>query len=560
MPWRTRPDPDFRGLGGLRPGGVLVVGALVVVGVLLIARGLGIGASSAPSTPSRTAPAPTASFSPVQPGAGVFVTDAPGKTATGAGGASCVDCDVVLLTVCSLRKDHVGAYGAAGVHTPHLDRVAAAGTRFERAYAASNFTLASLTAVLTGRFGSKTGVTGWDKGLTQDVPTLPEVLGHYGYLTGGFSTDAPSGFRPDYGLDRGFQHLEITPPPPGTPDGRHLAGNRKPGAAIRPAEAWLTKQPQDQPVFMMVHTRTAHFPFVVDASGADDDPTGITQLLYDAGRTTADDSPMPGMAGGTAQEGVVQIAGPDPLQVQVRQEGAPAIEMWHQRYREAVNRTDDDMGALWAALEARGRLGQTILIVVADHGESLNDHEELLHGDAFFDGVINVPLLMSIPGGTPGIENALVSQVDILPTVLELVGATTPAGIDGVSLVPLLRGEVSAVRAAALSEGGVARQEGPQLPGAVIAPPWQLLRQRRGCGTNSPPPTRGMPVCLFHMEDDPGQERNLAAAHPAVVQALSARWAGFQETVQQADRRLDLSPAFIEELQKSGYDFRPVEP
>ena len=63
-------------------------------------------------------------------------------------------------------------------------------------------------------------MTGWDKGLTVDVPTLAEVMGIYGYQTAAFTTDAPSGFRPDYGLDRGFQHMEITPPPRNSPDGR----------------------------------------------------------------------------------------------------------------------------------------------------------------------------------------------------------------------------------------------------------------------------------------------------------------------------------------------------
>ena len=136
----------------------------------------------------------------------------------------CVGCDVILITVCSLRKDHLGAYGFPGEVSPAVDSLAESGVRFTRAYSASNFTLASLTAILTGRYGSATGVTGWDKGLTKDVPTLAEVLGNYGYRTGAFTTDAPSGLRPDYGLNRGFQHMEITNPPRNSADGRFRGG------------------------------------------------------------------------------------------------------------------------------------------------------------------------------------------------------------------------------------------------------------------------------------------------------------------------------------------------
>ena len=179
-------------------------------------------------------------------GTGVFKKAAPSELEHASPKAGCVGCDVYIISVCSLRKDYVGAYGK-DIHTPHMDRIALAGTRFRRAYSASNFTLAGLTAVLTGRFASSTGVTGWDKGLTAKVPTIPEVLGHYGYVTGAFSTDAASGFRPDYGLDRGFQYMAIDPPPPGTADGRHQPGQYMPGQMAQPMARWIGKQDTSKP-------------------------------------------------------------------------------------------------------------------------------------------------------------------------------------------------------------------------------------------------------------------------------------------------------------------------
>ena len=81
------------------------------------------------------------------------------------------------------KRIYVSAYGEISNLTPSIDKIAKEGAVFTKTYAASGFTLAGLTALLTGRFASTTGVTGWDKGLTQDIPTLPEILGFYGYKT-----------------------------------------------------------------------------------------------------------------------------------------------------------------------------------------------------------------------------------------------------------------------------------------------------------------------------------------------------------------------------------------
>jgi arylsulfatase A-like enzyme len=499
---------------------------------------------------------------PVSPlGVGVFKAAAPTKIKSGSSKAICEGCDVIVISVCSLRKDYVSAYGGKAL-TPSIDEIGMEGYRFERAYAASNFTLAGLTAVLTGRFASTTGVTGWDKGLTEDVPTLPEVLGIYGYKTAAFTIDSASGFRPDYGLDRGFQQMSIYSAPSGTPDGRHKNDPKILGATAKPMADWILNQGTEKPIFAMLHTRSAHFPFVVDDSSVESDPTGVTALLWDAGRPSGamNEQAMPGMSGGAEQQGVVTIRGRDPLQVKVEEAGDSAVRVWKKRYREAVQRMDFDVRTILDALEERGRLEKSIIILVADHGESLNDHGELLHGDAYFDGVINVPLLIRMPGldGDMNGSKALVSQVDILPTILESIGAVVPAGIDGKSLLPILTGEKESVRSMSLSEGGVARHDEDNLPGAVIAPPWILVKQNRGCGSG--PHTRavdrGIPVCLYRMDEDPGQKMNLAKKHPRIVEGLLTSWTDFRAS-KEKDKGvlLDLSPAFVEELQRTGYDF-----
>jgi len=555
------------------PAQTWLLAGLAVAGTCSLGYGLWMVAQEPDPVdiPTTSAPAPPPPVGgptkAVQPGTVHLDRDRPADTrATTRDGVVCPGCDIVLITVCSLRKDFVSRYGAHPGLTPSIDRIAEGGFTFNRAYAASNFTLAGLTAVLTGRFGSTTGVTGWDKGLTTEVPTLPEVLGLYGYVTAGFTIDAPSGFRPDYGLDRGFQHMRIVTPPRDTPDGRFHGGEiGDGGASAQPVVDWLAQQPTADPMFVMFHSRTAHFPFVISPDTDNADPTGVWQGLWEAGRVKRVAPPgtaMPGMAGGTSQEGVVQIQGPDPLLVLVQDKGQPAVESWRARYAESVGRMDIDVDRVWKALERRGKLDNTIVVLVADHGESLYDHHELLHGDAYWDTVVNVPLVVRVPGlaGKAEIYEQLVSHVDLMPTLLELVGAVVPADIDGHSMVPLLTGASEEVRDMALVEGGVARQTEPGLKGAVVAPPYVLVRQDRGCDGppgRDPPRKPGEPAnCLYNLTDDPGQTTNVALQNQPLIDALMGRWQSFRDARAKEATQLDLDPAFIAELRANGYDFK----
>lgn len=569
----------------------LVFLPLVACGDEPVASGPSAAAGSPASAPAAGPPAPAAARTgEVHPGtvdlARPPVTDDVSVDAA----ARCPGCDIVVITACSLRRDHVGAYGEIEGLTPNVDALAAEGVRFIQAYAASNFTLSSLTAILTGRFGSSTGVLGWGQGLGAGIPTLPEVLANYGYRTGAFTIDAPSGFRPDYGLDRGFQRMVLIAPPRDTPDGRHAVGEIGPGgAAARPAANWIAAQPADKPIFAMYHTRAAHFPFVISDEGVENDPTGVIRALWEEPANLATSQVgKPGMAGGNSRFGLIHAVGEE--MAITRRAGAAGEAVWRSTYRASVARMDADFAAIREALAKRGRLDKTIVVVVADHGESLGDNGELLHGGSYFDNVIRVPLIMRVPGLSPRAEDALVSQVDILPTLLDLVGATPPAQIDGVSLVGLLDGGSDRVRSTALTEGGATNTVGEEPYGAVVSPPWVLLRQSFPCTSEfldapddppgAPPaggPNGGAPGapgaplgpahrdCLFNLEADPEQTRDLAAQEPARVEELLARWRGYREGVagRAVPSELRLDPAFVELLHRTGYDFTqdtPVTP
>ncbi len=525
---------------------------------------------SAPSTASKSAEAhqapPPSSRPLVRGGAGTWVSEAPKASDSLGKDALCPDCDVVLITMCSVRRDHVDVYQDRGL-TPALSRVAEGGYHFGAAYSASNFTLASLTAILTGRFGSSTGVVGWDKGLVSDVSTLPEILGLYGYSTAGFTINAASGFRPEYGLDKGFQHLEIIEAPSDQPDGRQRSGPTGTALSAAPLVSWIASAPASQRIFAMFHTRTAHFPFVVAPPKPGGDPTGIGAALWgDDLSPTSSDAVRPGVSGGTATQGVGVSQGPNALQNALRRSGPEGLAAWRGYYAQSMGRLDADIAAVLDVLERTGRLDKTILIVVADHGESLGEHQEFLHGDSYFEGVVRVPLLIRVPGlaGNAAAIPSLVSHVDLLPTVLELVGAVAPAGIDGSSMVPLFTQPKATIRTTTLIEGGVSWTPRDVMRGAVIAPPWALLRQPLMCVTGRPlpPPAPGEPFkCLFNLDSDPGQTRNLAREYPDVVDELQGRWDDFRALAAKKASPVALKhdPAFKAQLKKSGY-FKASEP
>ena len=516
------------------------------------------GSPPTPPSPSAEAPPPGDARPVVRGGVGIWNAEPPANPSSGDAAALCSDCDVVLVTMCSVRRDHVDVYTDRDL-TPNIETIAQGGYHFGTAYAASNFTLASLTAILTGRFGSATGVVGWDKGLVENIPTLPEVLGLYGYATAGFTINAASGFRPEYGLDRGFQHLEIIEAPSDNPDGRLPTGPTGSALSAQPMVKWIRDQPASQRIFAMFHTRTAHFPFVV--APPTDDPTGIGRLLWgDDLEATMGDEQRPGVAGGTSVQGVGVSTDPNRLQHALMKSGRNGLRAWRSYYAESVPRMDADLGAVIDVLKETGRWDKTIIVVVADHGESLGDHGEFLHGDGYFDSVVKVPLVIRVPGmtGNPSAIDPLVSHVDLLPTVLDLVGAVTPAGIDGRSMVPMFTNPTAKVRQTALVEGGVSWTPRDRMRGAVVSPPWTLLRQPVMCtmGRPEPPPGPGEPFkCLFNTDTDPNQTLNQARSEPEVVNRLQARWDGYRAAKQGnvVPTAVRHDPAFKALLQKSGY-------
>jgi arylsulfatase A-like enzyme/Flp pilus assembly protein TadD len=298
---------------------------------------------------------------------------------------------VLLVTIDTLRADRVGAYGNRLGLTPTLDRLAREGLRFERAYAHVPVTLPSHTTIMTGSYPMTNGVR--DNGSFRfdgKRPTLAGVLKAAGYRTGAFVGAFPVDAR--FGLNSGF---DVYDDQYGSrPAGGELSVLERPAEQVlASAYSWIVQvaasngpAPAPGPWFAWVHLYDPHDPYVP----------------------------------------------PEPFKSRFAGD----------LYSGEVAYTDTTLGATLERLLGSGALTHTLVVVASDHGESLGEHGERTHGLFAYDATIRVPLIVWAP---PAIRPAVVSStarlIDVMPTLLDLVGIDPPPAMDGRSLRSLAGGE-----------------------------------------------------------------------------------------------------------------------
>jgi choline-sulfatase len=294
--------------------------------------------------------------------------------------------NVLLVSIDTLRADHVGAYGYAAAQTPTLDALARRGVRFTDASTVTPLTLPAHTSLLTGTFPAWHGVR--DNGgfyVSEDQTTLAEVLRARGYRTGGFvgAFVLDSRWGLGQGFDRYFDDFDLS-----KYEGRGLDAVQRSGAdVVDRAVAWLDED-RERPFFAWVHLYDPHTP-------------------YEA---------------------------PDTIRARFPATLSGA-------YDAEISSADTQVGRLIARLETAGRLDSTLVVVVGDHGESLGEHQEQTHGFFVYDATIRIPLLIAGPGIPAKPVDGVVRIVDVMPTILEALAIAPPAAVQGRPLRPLWNGE-----------------------------------------------------------------------------------------------------------------------
>jgi choline-sulfatase len=354
---------------------------------------------------------------------------------------------IVVISIDTLRADHLPAYGYTGVRTPAIDALAADGVVFERAYTHSPQTLPAHVSMLSGRLPFETGVRD-DVGFAVKASErlLPAMLRDRGYATGGVVSAYL--LRKDTGIAQGFDFFDadLAAPPAGP------VRIRRDGALSEAiAEKWLGSIGSSR-AFLFLHINEPHAPYAAPERFA-------AGLPYDA----------------------------------------------------AIAYSDEIVGRLVRYLKSHQLYDRSTVVLLSDHGEGLGDHGEMEHGLLLYDEAIRVPLVIKQEGNAAAGRrvSAPVQQIDLVPTILDLVKAPIPGGLRGRSLKPLLDGTGRLPARPIYSEAMYGRYHfGWSALAAVTDDQYRYINAPR--------------EELYDLRADPHEQRNLAADRAEARRTASA--------------------------------------
>jgi arylsulfatase A-like enzyme len=323
----------------------------------------------------------------------------------------------ILISLDTLRADHLGAYGYERPTSPFLDSLTARGTLFENAVVQLPGTLPSHMSIFTGLYPPEHGVYP-EKALAPEIRTLPEVLRAEGFRTGGHTEGGYVAGR--YGFARGFDEWSDESPMVEGPGG--LVKSRDAvKRTFRLGLEFLRKARDREAFFLFLHTYSIHDPY--------DPPEGYRSRFW-PGPPPEHAFPPNGADLAAFNRGERTLA-------------PRAVDYYRALYDAQIRYTDDVLRDFFRGLDGLGLADSVTVVVTSDHGEEFLEHGELVH-EQVYPECLHVPLVVLRPGQREGRRvGALVQSIDIAPTLFELAGippARRPP-VSGRSLVPLLRGE-----------------------------------------------------------------------------------------------------------------------
>ncbi len=329
--------------------------------------------------------------------------------------------NLIVYVADALRTDHVGCYGARRVRTPTIDGLAATSVRFDQAISAAPWTCPSTASMITGLYPHHHQYLHWDAVLDPALPTLFTVAAAYGYETASFVFDENYLFK-------------------GFPDANVAGTTEKVDGAVE----WLHAH-RDTPFCLWFHSWATHMPYDVLHS-----------------------------------ERQEWLAAKQEIMSGIQSDSASALATLYEGYTQAVERESEHVFASFLqALDELGLRERTALVFLSDHGESWGERFRdktavkgtyHMHGATLYDEIVEVPLILSAPGLDPGVVSSQVRLVDVMPTLLDLAGAPLD-GLDGTSLLPIVRGDEQGDRPAVV----VRTDKGALAQIALRRPPWKLI-------------------------------------------------------------------------------------
>ena len=371
------------------------------------------------------------------------------------------DLNVVFVVIDTLRSDRLSGWGYQRETTPLMDRLASTGVRFRRTIAQSSWTKTSMASLWTGSYPVSNEILRYPHAIPDEVKLPAEILQEAGFRTAGIYRNG--WVSPTFGFQQGFE-LYISPTPVSTPlrmERRGRSKHRLPGSdwdATLSAQEFLRGAAKER-FFLYIHYMDVH------------------QYVYE------------------------------------RQSGKFGTK-YSDAYDNALHWTDRNVGALVAELEQLDIMDRTLMVIASDHGEAFYEHGYEGHGRNLYREVIETPLIFILPFFLEEgvVVDAMVENVDVWPTILDLLGLPPQEGAQGRSLVPLMLGEEAGDASPAFAhlERNWARTNEPNPVIAVVEDESQLVYW----------PEQSSRVELFDHRHDPKQTLNVAQDNPEMAERM----------------------------------------
>ncbi len=398
--------------------------------------------------------------------------------------------NVILISIDTLRADHLGCYGYGRDTSPNIDSMAADGVLFESAIASSSWTLPSHASIFTGLHPSRHGAVepGNNTTIPRDLDTLTELLWRAGYDTGGFVGGLF--VAANLGFDQGFDIY------------RHLAldalARRSFRSDIKLAESWMDQR-RDRRFFVFLHTYEVHMPYT---------PPAPYDTMFDPGY----DGPY---RTAFTTEDYHALHGTDGL-------GPRDLAHLQALYDGSIRNIDDAIGGLLGYLNRSSLRENTCVVFTSDHGDEFLEHGNLFHHQAkLTEELVRVPMIVWCPSQLAGGRRVAepVSHVDVLPTVLDLAGVGNPGGGDGLSFYPALSGKPLDADRRTLSEvDGTSLVDAQSHKGEGQAAALRTSHYKLVTSTIAGQSA----LVLFDLVADPAERHDLAQSDPALAEKLHA--------------------------------------
>jgi len=405
------------------------------------------------------------------------------------------DHNIILISVDTLRADHVGCYGYERETTPNIDALAADSTLFSHVYASSPWTLPSHVAMLTALYGVHHQVYHDDEKMDPALTTLADVLrqNHYfcsAFVGGGFVSAV-------YGFSKGFDSY--------SEGAGGVFSQRSAELLYENVSDWLDQNAEDKNFFLFLHTYQPHDPYACP------DPYRSMFLPADAKWRHIN---LLGHLDGK----------PNIFKKLPDDERLNAIGL----YDAEIRYTDEQLvGPLIQKLKSAGLYDKTLIVFTSDHGEEFFDHSSWGHGHQLYDESLKVPLIIKFPNSAhKGIRcDTIVSLVDVMPTILEEAGIdVSRLDLDGQSLIPVLTGREKEDRV-------FLADIGDNVLDSHVPQKYATNRNREKFILNKPfsdedqafflhPPPATGPVELYDLVKDPCEVTNLAHTRAGLVNRL----------------------------------------